>query len=205
MPSPMQSSTLQYYAYWKQYYVFLKENEPKVLTQLYIEKLFRNQVPVIWNLQHLSELLGVKISTLGHMISKPHAFYRHFEIPKRQGGSRQISAPQPVLLEAQRWIKLHILQELPLHPAAKGFRRQQSICSNAAPHLGRPYLLKMDLKNFFPSISMHRVISVFRHLGYSEKVAYALAALCCSRQALPQGAASSPDLSNHIARRWMPG
>jgi retron-type reverse transcriptase len=123
------------------------------------------------------------------------------------------------LAKSQRWIFQNILQALPAHPAAHGFVRGRSIRTNALPHVGRHTLVNADLKDFFPTISFHRVRGAFEQLGYSPAAATILALLCTESprrtveyvgkkfhvaigsRALPQGACTSPALSNLIARR----
>lgn len=112
-----------------------------------------------------------------------------------------MSAPYPILLEVQRWILAAILRTADLSEHAHGFVIRRSIVSNAQLHLGKQYLLKLDIADFFPSIGIKRVIAVFMVMGYEHKVAFALSRLCCINDALPQGAATSPQLSNIIAKR----
>jgi hypothetical protein len=78
----------------------------------------------------------------------------------------------------QRRILHEILDVIPPHAVAHGFRSGRSIGSFVAPHVGRPVVLKADLKDFFPSISKSRIVAVFRTAGYPEDVAHALASLC---------------------------
>lgn len=68
-------------------------------------------------------------------------------------------------------------------------------------HINSKHILKLDLKNFFPSIGIKRVIAVFHSMGYTPKMSYYLASLCCLNGTLPQGAPTSPSLSNIIAKR----
>ena len=107
---------------------------------------------------------------------------------------------------AQRRILREILDLVPGHGAAHGFRAGRSIRSFVAPHVGQAVVLRMDLRDFFPSIGRARVQAVFRTLGYPEAVADLLGGLCTNaapmggplyRQPhLPQGAPSSPALAN---------
>lgn len=138
---------------------------------------------------------------MARIVMNSDCFYYNFQIPKRKGGFREISAPYPLLLNAQKWIYHNILIKQPLHDSSKGFVRNVSITDNAKVHLNQKYLLKMDLQNFFPSIKINRVISIFRNLGYTKKISYYLAAICCLNGTLPQGAATSPSISNIIAKR----
>jgi RNA-directed DNA polymerase len=167
---------------------------------MFVADLVEKDVPVIFDLGHLAALLGLERSELSKMIARPSSFYRSFEIPKRRGGAREISAPYPALLEVQKWINKNILLKEQFHEAAQGFVPGRSVVTNAKSHLGTRCLLKMDIANFFPSIDIPRVIGIFRGVGYPPKVAYYLAALCCLDGRLPQGGATSPALSNIIAK-----
>lgn len=162
----------------------------------YADRLIRRGVPVIFEIEHLSKLLGIKLQELCKMISSPEHFYRVFQIKKRRGGFRTIQAPYPSLLHCQKWIHENILRYGRVNMAAHGFQRFKSILSNAQPHLGSKMLLKMDLKDFFPSIPISWVINYFHSLGYAKNVSYSLASLCCLNDALVQGSATSPSLSN---------
>lgn len=187
---------------WKSY---ITENVRGKITQkavsVYVEKLISSNTVVIIDFNHLAKLLGVENHILSSMIHDSKAFYYTFEIPKRKGGFRKISAPFPILLNAQRWIYENILAKQPLHECSKGFVKTKSIIDNAKPHLNQKQLLKMDIKDFFPTININRVMSVFRVLGYTKKISYYLASICCLEGVLPQGAATSPCLSNIIAKR----
>lgn len=166
----------------------------------YIEGLSNTNQPVIFELDHLSALLGIEIEYLAKMIASPISFYRKFSIPKRSGGKREILAPYESLLTCQRWILKNILKNIQLHPAVHGFCSGRSIKTNASPHIDGKALLKMDLKDFFPSIPLSWVIKTFQDIGYAPNVSYYLASLCCYEKKLAQGAATSPALSNIILK-----
>jgi retron-type reverse transcriptase len=158
------------------------------------------QLPIIFEFRHLAALLGRTPQYLASVVNSPGNHYRIFEIPKRSGGRREIAAPYPALLYCQQWINKNILPRGSVHESAHGFRKGRSIVTNASPHLGKRCLLKIDLLNFFPSISISKVIKVFCNLGYPRNISFYLARLCCLNDALGQGAATSPSLSNIIAR-----
>jgi RNA-directed DNA polymerase len=152
-----------------------------------------------------------KTSTISH--------YIRFRIPKKTGGDRIISAPMSRLKQAQYWILSNILEKVALHEAAHGFRQGRSIVSNAQPHVGAEVIINLDLKNFFPSISYRRIKGLFRAIGYSEAAATIFGLLCTepeieaveldgktyyvalSERHLPQGAPTSPALTNILCRR----
>lgn len=96
----------------------------------------------------------------------------------------------------QQWIYKNILLSQDIHSCAHGFAPSKSIVSNAEPHLNKTALLKMDLRDFFPSIPIEWVINFFSGLGYANNVSYYLASLCCLDNSLSQGSATSPYLSN---------
>ena len=148
---------------------------------------------------------------------RPH--YVYFDVPKRSGGMRTLSAPHRDLAAAQRWILENVLSHLPVHDAAHGFVSGRSTLTNARPHVGKQVVVNMDLEGFFPGIGFPRVRGMFEKLGYSPAVATIFAVLCCETPrrkvmydateyyvstgplGLPQGACTSPAISNQIARR----
>ena len=130
---------------------------------------------------------------------KPH--YRDFTIPKRSGGTRRILAPDDDLKQLQRRILRRLLGRLRAHPAAMGFERNRSIVTNARVHVGQAAVLRMDLIDFFPSTSARRVRKYFRRIGWNRQAARLLVRLCCHEGGLPQGAPTSPRLSNLVNYR----
>ncbi|WP_051369213.1 reverse transcriptase domain-containing protein [Psychromonas arctica] len=162
----------------------------------YIEKLTSQNIPVIFEVEHLAKLIGIEYRALNKMVYGTNDFYREFKIPKRSGGERIISAPYPSLLLCQSWIYESILKSCSVHYSAHAYTTNKSIVTNAVQHLGAKALLKMDMKDFFPSISINWVVNFFSNLGYSNNVSHALASICCLDDGLPQGASTSPALSN---------
>jgi hypothetical protein len=102
-------------------------------------------------------------------------------MPKRTGGMRLLEAPKPTLKAIQRRVLREILDRVPPHEAAHGFRSGRGILSHARAHAGRTALLRMDVEDFFISIPAGRVHGVFRTLGYPEEAARVLTGLCTSR------------------------
>jgi len=127
--------------------------------------------------------------------------YRTFTIPKRAGGSRTISVPNPSLKSLQRRILRRLLARLKCHPAAQGFERGRSIVTNARPHVGKAVVVRMDIRDFFTSTGAKRVEKYFRRIGWNKDAARLLVRLLALDGGLPQGAPTSPRLSNLVNRR----
>lgn len=162
----------------------------------YAKPLFNKRLPVIYDQEHLSLLLGYKYKYLLKISNSPESFYRTFSIPKKSGGERIISEPLPDLKEIQHWILAEILDKCPVSGFAKAYVRRRSIRKNAEFHIRKSVVLTIDIKDFFPSIGFGRVFNFFVRLGYSEPVSVMLGNFCCWNGALPQGAPTSPALSN---------
>jgi hypothetical protein len=158
----------------------------------------------------------------------PLGHYRYRWQPKRSGGARLIEAPKPRLKAIQRALCRTLLDRIPAHEAAQGFRSGRSVRTHVAPHVAQPLLLTLDLTDFFPTITAARLGGLFRTAGYPEAVARLLAGLCTNsipppvwsdsacpyhgqelwrlrrlygQPHLPQGAPSSPALANLAAYR----
>ena len=106
------------------------------------------------------------------------AHYNYRILAKKSGNIRLIEAPKAHLKQMQRQILSEILNHIPPHPAAHGFVPGRSIQTFVAPHVGRYIVLRMDLQDFFPSISGPRVQAAFRTAGYPEHVADLLGGIC---------------------------
>jgi RNA-directed DNA polymerase len=131
-----------------------------------------------------------------------HYFYR--VLAKDSGSIRLIEVPKPRLKEIQRKILAEILERIPPHPAAHGFVTARSIKTFVAPHAGRRVVLRMDLREFFPSLRGGRVQALFRTAGYPERVADLLGGICTN--AVPRGlwkssAISIDSIAFHEARQ----
>ncbi len=167
--------------------------------------------------------LGVSIPALRwlcfHREVQPTSHYRTWTIPKHDGTPRPITAPKRELKAAQRWLLRNIVEKLPVHRAAHGFLASRSIATNATVHAGADVIVKIDVKDFFPTISFRRVKGLLRKAGLPENVATlaSLLATECPRdlvsfrgktlyvakgpRALPQGAPTSPGITNAICIR----
>lgn len=164
----------------------------------YAEVLFSHQVPVIYNPTHLSALVGYKKDYLKKASLFPNYFYRDFEVAKKNGSKRLISEPLPSLKEIQMWILRNILYKVPISAFAKAYRPTVSLLENLRFHKNQPKVFTLDLENFFPSIRVEAVENEFLELGYSRIISKLLSRLCTRDGSLPQGAPTSPYLSNLV-------
>jgi hypothetical protein len=190
-------------------------------------------LPVFRDTAELASHLGIRGTTLHWLTSlhlaaddRPHHYVARW-IKKRSGQPRLIESPKSQMKATQRLILQDVLNRIPLHRAAHGFRRKRNVLTFTSQHVDRACCLRMDLKDFFPSVRASRVQGLFRSFGFTQEVARCLTALTTtqthqsvvdqqrprgSRGAfeisklyltghLPQGAPTSPAIANVVAFR----
>lgn len=187
------------------------------------EALAHAGLPVLASPAEVAQRLGLGARELRrlcfHADVATYTHYTRFEVAKRSGGVRVLASPHRRLAQAQRWVLEHVLARLAPTEHAHGFVRGRSTVTNAQQHLGQHVVAKLDLRDFFPTITFPRVRGLFQSLGYSPAAATVLALLCTEAprvalpfdgrtywvatgaRALPQGACTSPALSNLITRK----
>jgi RNA-directed DNA polymerase len=190
-------------------------------------------IPAIETVGALAEWLGLSVGELrwfadlkglgSKQADARLSHYRYRVLAKSSGSLRLIEAPKDRLKQIQRQILSGILHAMPAHPAVHGFVKERSIRTFAEPHVGRRVVLRMDLKDFFPSFSGARIQAFFRTAGYPEPVSDLLGGICTNaapsaifktlrantrdvrdlyaRPHLPQGAPTSPAIANLCAYR----
>lgn len=171
-----------------------------------------DQLRAATSLEHLANLLGYSATSLAFVLYKGPSSgrYTSFNIPKKAGGTRLIYAPDDRLKALQKAL-VTMLEECNSEIEKKrgypdkfshGFQHGRSIITNAWQHKKRRFVLNIDLEDFFPCLNFGRVYGFFlknRNYVLHLKVATAIAQICCFRNSLPQGAPSSPIISNLIA------
>jgi RNA-directed DNA polymerase len=187
------------------------------------ERAAENELPKLVKPRDLAEALKITIPQLRwltfHREAAETISYRRFTVPKRDGTERPIWAPLPILKGCQRWILRNVVERLPTHGSVHGFMAGRSIRSNASIHRSSKIVLKMDMKDFFPTLTYRRVKGMFRSAGYREQIATLLGLLCTEPpreivehegrkffiatgpRCLPQGAPTSPAITNAICLR----
>ncbi len=151
--------------------------------------------------ESLSNELGMGYETLSKLIyPSPDKNYRSFTIPKKSGGERTISVPNPKLKEVQRKLYKKLVEVYEPRDSCHGFIKGKSIKSNALRHVGKENVFNLDLKDFFGTIHFGRVRNLFLKppFNYSHAAATVIAQICCYKGVLPQGAPTSPLITNFI-------
>ncbi|MES2708800.1 MAG: reverse transcriptase family protein [Verrucomicrobiota bacterium] len=188
-----------------------------------VERLAAFGLPVLNEPADIARALGLTVPRLRwlafHSEASEISHYIRFTIAKKCGGVRELAAPHRDMAAAQEWILRNILDLLPVRDCAHGFVRGRNVMTNAVPHVRRDAVVNADLKDFFPTITFPRVRGIFESLGYSPAAASVLALICTESprrlvdydgqklhvatgpRALPQGACTSPALSNMASRK----
>lgn len=193
----------------------------------YVEKLQNSDLPVLFSIVHLALSSRFSIRGILNICNSDRIdYYKRYKLRKKRGGYRVIQSPESELKYLQKWILLNVLEKIPSHTNCKGFDKGTSIKQNAQEHLNSECILKIDLLRFYDSINEKRVYGIFRSLGYQKNLAVSMAKICTIKPSrtmlysfkkneqrlkqeilegeqglLPQGACTSPKLSNLILRR----
>lgn len=162
------------------------------------QELLDGGLPPLATVRTLPFVFGVSHSFVNLMRRHPGRFYRQHTIPKASGDERIIQAPRVALKVIQRWIHEQILVPADHHGKGTAFRPGASIFANGAIHLGAKNLLQTDLVDFYGSIAPDSVARAYEMIGFPVLVAAQLTDLTTLADGLPQGAPSSPMLSNLV-------
>lgn len=138
------------------------------------------------------------IRLYNYIDNKINMSYSEFTIPKKNGGYRTIESPNDDLKEAQRLIVDLVLKNIEISLCSTGFIEGKSIRDNASKHICKKFVLNIDLEDFFNTIGMLRVYNMFITSGIPHKEAEKMTKICTKSGYLPQGAPSSPYISNII-------
>lgn len=143
------------------------------------------------------------IRTLYAVSNHIEKHYEYMEIPKKDGGKRILYMPDALLKGIQRNILNHVLYGMHISPYAKAYYKNAGILENAKPHVNKRVVLKLDIKDFFGSITFQMVKErIFREEYFPESISILLTILCGYKGVIPQGAPTSPMISNIILREF---
>ena len=187
------------------------------------KKRLDNGLPAVGDVDAFAKAVGLAIPRLRwlsyHREVDTGTHYRRWLVPKRDGSQRLISAPKSDLKRVQRWIMREVTEHLPVHGAAHGFLVGRSIVSNARVHAGARIVVKLDIRGFYPTVTLRRVKGLLRRAGLGEQVATLMALLATESpreevqthgrthyvaigpRSLPQGAPTSPSITNALCLR----
>lgn len=161
----------------------------------------------IKNKEDLAGFLEIPLRELTCILygKKTESYYEEFEIPKRTGGKRVIHAPRGPLKRILETLskELYLQQELErnIGKIPHGFIKRRSIITNAQPHVNKRVIINVDIENFFGSINSGRIYGFLKkdnHFRLNNKAAGLLASLVTYKGVLPQGAPTSPIISNLV-------
>ncbi len=165
---------------------------------VYAQPIISKGFPVIYNTSHLSSLIGYNKSYIKRSVQYTKYFYRKFTITKKDGGTRTLLEPLPSLKEIQNWILTNILYKHKVSRYAKGYIPKRSIKDHVRYHTNEKSVMTLDVEKFFNTISFSLVEDIFLEIGYSKLISNLLTKLCFLEGELPQGAPTSPYISNII-------
>jgi RNA-directed DNA polymerase len=166
----------------------------------YARPLAEKGLPIIYNTSHLSKLVGYKAEYLRSVAQFDKAYYWEYKIKKPNGAFRPIREPLPNLKDIQIWILEHILYKIKVSGYAKAYVPGKRLKENVRFHKNRPMVLTLDLTDFFGSIKKEAVSVLFQEMGYTKPLSDLMSLLCCLEGKLPQGAPTSPYISNIFMR-----
>lgn len=188
-------------------------------------------LPVIFSISHLAHLTDVNIDSLLSVVDRTEDHYRIFRVRKRSVPGRvapsrryrTICVPSPALKRIQRWIAQNILNVTETHAASHAFAPESDLMEAANEHLRSSWIVKLDIVNFFETVTERQVYYVFRSFGYAALLSFQLARICTRTLRLtpkgragsegrvpheryiaghlPQGAPTSPMLANLAVRQ----
>ena len=189
---------------WTKYVTdFTKIAENNNKSKEYIEKnlkysknLYDKKLPIIYDVKHLSKLIGIQETYFYQASNSQESYYRKFKIYRKDGRTRTIHEPLPNLKTIQKWILENILYQVDVSRFAKAYIKETSIKDNVRFHINQKKILKLDIKNFFPSIKGAQIYKVFLELGYTAELTKMFTDLSLIYNRLPQGAPTSAYLSN---------
>ena len=151
----------------------------------------------------MSKALQLPVGYITKLSNTASFCYKTYVVPKRNGkGNREIHHPSRELKSLQRWLLYNVIAEWPVHTSATAYKKGSGILYNASLHGASNYLLRIDLRGFFPSITWHDVIRYSEarsaDIGWDEEDRLLFVKIVCRRKRLTIGAPTSPALSNVV-------
>jgi RNA-directed DNA polymerase len=161
-----------------------------------VQTLYGRSLPPAVTAELVAVLFGYSSRFVEVLCRRPRNYYRYFSIPKRRGGQRSIEAPKVALKVIQTWLGFHIAHRVTLPDCVHGFVPGKSIVTAAASHAPAKWVLSLDIKDFFSSTLLPRLIEPLGELGYGPEAIRTIGHLTTLDGHLPQGSPASPVLAN---------
>ncbi|EZH67349.1 hypothetical protein DH09_05285 [Bacillaceae bacterium JMAK1] len=155
-------------------------------------------IPKIENLKDFSNEINLSEYTLQRVLSSVNKQYNVGKIPKKDQSFRTIFIPSNALRAIQTWILRNILDLISIHPSAMAFRKNTTIKNNVEVHIDNQFYLCMDVQDYFPSVGKNKVYQLFHSIGFNKQMALIFSNFCTYENFLPQGAVTSPSISNLV-------
>jgi retron-type reverse transcriptase len=168
----------------------IRQDDPNYLDAQKIDKL------------NLALMLGISHELITSILNHKKLYYRSFVIPKKSGEGRKIDGPRVFLKVIQRFLLDYYLSSLNVHTSVYSFTKSRSVFSNAELHQSKAFVGTIDIKNFFGSITTSMVKKILAKNNYDKSEADLIAELCTLKDILPQGAPTSPILSNALLYKF---
>lgn len=146
----------------------------------------------------ISSCLGVSPGLLTSMIKSPGQYYRPFELTKKNGKKREILAPRKFIKVTQHWIADHFLNRLKIHSSCFSYRKGVGIKDNAYNHVGMGYVANIDIIDYFGTINKTMIKKCLLDNNIPMNIVEVISGLVTYYGCLPQGAPTSPIISNAI-------
>lgn len=155
-------------------------------------------------LRRMGEDLGIDESYITAVARTSSRFYRHYQIDKKKGGKRDIWQPSPALKTLQYWMVHHVIRRLPVSQHATAYGKGCSIKQNAGAHVGARHILRLDIKDFFPSITHGMLVNHIKtttlpkELGLEADDYDLISGVCFRKGSLAIGSVCAPSIANTI-------
>ncbi len=162
-----------------------------------------HDIPFVYDVWQLGAYLGESPRFLWPIVKRADDMYKTSQMPKKDGGIRKLCAPNSRLKSIQHNILKKFLNKMPVSNYATAYIKGKTLIDNAKPHTNKKFILKMDISDFFGSIHFEQVYNAaFNTTLFPKQIGFMLTSLCCRKDVLPQGAPTSPTLSNIVMKRF---
>lgn len=182
---------------------FVKKYGVEKATDMVLEYKSRCNLPFIYDTKQLADFLQTSEGNLFYTIRHIDEMYHNISIPKRNGNERILTVPNKKLKFLQKYILKNIISKFKISKYATAYYKGATLADNAKPHINKKYLLKIDLADFFDSITFTMIYSsIFNRKYFPKQIGAMLTTFCCFEDVLPQGAPTSPTISNLVMKNF---